>query len=93
MADALNKKAQHTLVTIVITQLNILRELEDLDIQVVSYRKANVQLPVLTLHPSLMEEIRVNQDSDPELQRIKQNLEKGIQFQWTLPRNSFSYNV
>jgi len=66
MADALNKKAQHTLVTIVITQLNLLRELEDLDIQVVSHKKANVQLPALTLQPSLMEEIRVNQDSDPE---------------------------
>ena len=81
MADALNKKAQHTLVTIVITQLNLVRELEDLDIQVVSHRKANVQLPTLTLQSSLMEEIRVNQDSDLELQRIKQNLYKGIQFQ------------
>jgi len=53
VVDALNKEAQHTLVTIVITQLNLLRELEDLDIQVVSHRKANVQLPALTLQPSI----------------------------------------
>ena len=71
MADALNKTAQHTLFTIVITQLNLSREPEDLDIQVVSHRKANVQLPALSLQPSLTEEIRVNHDSDLELQRIK----------------------
>ena len=91
MPDALNKKAQHTLDTVVTTQLNLLRELEDLDmqfedldIQLVSHRKANVQMPTLTLQSSLMEELRVHQDSDPEFQRIKQNLEKGIQFQRTL---------
>jgi len=39
-----------------------LRELDDSDIQVMLHRKANVQLLALTLQPSLMEEIRVNQD-------------------------------
>ena len=67
MADALNRKVQYTLYAVVITQLNLLRELEDLDIQVVSNRKVNVQLSALTLQPSLMQEIRVNQDSDPVL--------------------------
>ena len=84
MAEALNKKAQHTLYAVVITQLNLLREFEIFDIQLVLNRKLSVQLSALPLQPSLMEEIRVNQDSDPELQRIKHNLEKGIQFQWTL---------
>jgi len=93
MADALNKKAQHTLVATVITQLNLLRELEDIDIRLVSHRKAYVQLLALTLQPSLMEEIRVNQHSGPELQRIKQNLEKGTQFQWTLSWGSPRYSV
>jgi len=49
VAGALNKKAQHTLNTVVTTQLNLLRELEDLDIQLVSHRKANVQMLTLTL--------------------------------------------
>ena len=93
MADALNKKAQHTLITVVITLLNLLRELEDLDIQLMLHKKANVQLLALTLQPSLMEEIRVNQDSDPELQRIKQNLEKGIRFQWTSLWDSLRYSA
>jgi len=62
--------------TVVITQLNFLRERKDLHIRLVSYWTANVQLLALTLQPSLMEEPRVNQDSDPALQRIKQNLKK-----------------
>ena len=60
MADAVNRKAQHTMNTVVITQLNLLRELEDLDIPLVSHWNVNVQLLVLTLQPSLMEETRVN---------------------------------
>ena len=42
MADAPNRKAQHTLYAVVITQLNLLRELEVLDIQLVLNRKVNV---------------------------------------------------
>jgi len=60
VAGALNRKAQHILNTVVTTQLNLLRELEDLAIQLISHRKANVQLLALTLQSSLMEETRVN---------------------------------
>jgi len=74
VAGALDRKAQHTLNTVMITLLNLLRELEDLDIQLMLHKKANVQLLTLTLQPSLMEKISVNQDSDPRLRRIKQNL-------------------
>ena len=59
-----------------ITQLSLLKELEDLRIQLVPHRQAHVQLSALTLQPSIVEEIRVSQESDPELQRIKKNLEK-----------------
>jgi len=71
MAYALNRKAQHTLNIVVTTQLNLLRELWDLSVLLISHRKVNVQFLALTLQPSLMEEIRVNQDSDPELQGIR----------------------
>jgi len=60
VAGALNRKAQHILNTVVTTQLNLLRELEDLAIQLISHRKVNVQLLALTLQSSLMEETRVN---------------------------------
>jgi len=60
VAGTLYRKAQYTLNTVVTTQLNLLRELEDLAIQLMSHRKANVQLLALTVQPSLMEEIRVN---------------------------------
>ena len=57
----------------VITQLSLLKELEDLRIQLLSHGKAHVELSTHTLRPSTVEEIRVNQENDPELQRIKQN--------------------
>ena len=76
VADALNRKAQHTVNTVVITQLNFLRGLEDLHVQLVPHWKENVQLLSLISQPFLMEEPRVNQNSDPTLQRIKQNLKK-----------------
>ena len=59
------------------TQLSLLREWEDLGIQLVSHGYENVQVSAFTLQPSIVEEIWVNQESDPELQRTKQNLEKG----------------
>ena len=49
VAGALNRKVQHTLNTVVTTQLNLLRELEDMHIQLVLHREANVQMPTLTL--------------------------------------------
>ena len=49
MAGALDRKAQHTLNTVVTTQLNLLRELEDFVIQLMLHKKANVQLLALTL--------------------------------------------
>jgi len=61
---------------VVITQLNFLRELKDSHIRLMSHWKANVQLLALILQPSVIEEPRVNQDSDPALQRMKQNLKK-----------------
>ena len=67
VVDALSRKVQHSLNTVVITQLSFLKELEDLGIQLVSRRQAHVQLSALTLQPSIMEEIRVNQESDLEL--------------------------
>jgi len=67
VADVLSRKAQHSLNTVVITQLSLLRELEDLGIQLVSHGQASVQLSALALQPSIVEEIRMNQESGPEL--------------------------
>jgi len=61
--------------TVVITELNLL--LEDLGVQLRSHRQASIQLSSLILQPSIVEEIRVNQEDDPKFQRIKQNLKRG----------------
>jgi len=77
VVDALSRKTQHSSNTVVIAKLSLLKELGDLRVRLVSHRQAHVQLSALTLQPSTVEEIQVSQESDPELQRIKQNLEKG----------------
>jgi len=48
----MSRKAQHSSNIVVISQLRLLRELEELGIQLVSHGRANVQLSTLTLHPS-----------------------------------------
>ena len=59
-----------------ITQLNLLRELVDFGVQLVSYRQASVPLLALTLQAFIVEEIWVNQENNLQAQRIKQNLER-----------------
>jgi len=49
VTDALSRKVQHSSNIVMITQLNLLRELKDLGIQLVSHGQANVQLSALTL--------------------------------------------
>jgi len=68
---------QHRSNTVVVTQLSLLKELEDLGVPLISHGKAHIQLSALTLQPSMVKEIRVSQQSDPKLQRIRQSLEKG----------------
>ena len=63
--------------TIMITQLNLLKELEDLGVQLVSHRQAITQMSTVTLQPSTTEEIRVNREDDTKLERIKKNLKRG----------------
>ena len=73
-ADASSRKTQHSLNTIVITQMSLLKELQSMGVQLISHGQASLQLSALTLQPFVVEEIRVNQEINPELQRIKQNL-------------------
>ena len=47
VADALSRKAQHSSNTVVITQLNLLRELEDFSIQLVSHGQTKAHLSAL----------------------------------------------
>ena len=76
VADALSRKAQHSLNTIMITQPCVLEDLERLGVELVSQEYT---CPVVCLRSTTFfgEEIRSHQEEDVKLQRIKQNLEKG----------------
>ena len=75
MADALSRKPQHRLNTVVITQLHLLKKLKDLGVQLVSHDKQVFNYLHFPCN-SLVEDIRVNQEDDLELQLIKQNPKK-----------------
>ena len=49
VTDVLSRKTQDSLNTIVITQLSLLKELENLGVQLVSNGQASVQLSTMTL--------------------------------------------
>ena len=60
VADALSRKIKHNLNIIVITQINILRELEDIGIELVSYERVHALLLALEVPPSLLEDIKLH---------------------------------
>jgi len=57
--------------------MSLLKEYESMGVQLVSRKQASVQLSALTLQPSIAEKIQVNKETDPELEKIKKNLDKG----------------
>jgi len=56
VTNALSRKAQDSPNRVVITQRSLLREVEDLGIQLVSHGQATVQLSAVTLQLTIMEE-------------------------------------
>jgi len=77
VADALSRKAQHSLNTIIITQSRVLEDLERLGVELISHGSSRALLSALEVQPSLLEEIKAHQKGDVKLQRIRQTLEKG----------------
>jgi len=75
-ANALNRKVQHSVNTVVFAQLSLLKGLEDSSVQLVTHGQIDVQLSVFTL-PYIAEGIQVNLGNDLQLQRIKHNPNKG----------------
>ena len=68
VADALSRKAQYSLNTIIITQPHILEDLDRLGIDLVSQELTHALLLSLEMQPSLLEEIKSHQEEDVKLQ-------------------------
>jgi len=77
VVDALSRKAQCILNTIIITQPRVLEYLERLGVELVSQESTHALLFSSDVQPSLLEEIKSHQEEDVKLQRVKQNLERG----------------
>ena len=74
VADALTRKTQHGLNKMLSTQPNILRDLENIGIELVLLGFTEGLLLALELQPSIIEEIGVSQVDDAKLETFRQNV-------------------
>jgi len=77
VVDSLSRKTQHGLNTMINTQPNILRGLENMGIELVLLRYIDGMLSALEVQPSIIEEIMTNQKDDTKLDRLRQNVAQG----------------
>ena len=60
-------KTQHNLNTIAITQLDMLRDIENMGIEFVSYKQVIALLSTLEVQPCIREGIKLHQKNDTKL--------------------------
>ena len=73
VVDALSRKAQYNLNTIIITQPRVLEDPERLGVELISHGSTHALLSSLEVQPSLLEETKSHQKEDAKLQRISKN--------------------
>ena len=74
VADALSRKSQGLVNCLITTQKEILRDLEELGIELCKQGSIDVVLNALTIQPTLMDEIRAAQRHDSYIQEIRYRL-------------------
>ena len=76
VADALSRKTHYSLNAMTIVRLEILRDLENLGIELVFPGKPRSFLGSLVVQPTLLDEIKQAQAKDEEVKRIRESLNK-----------------
>ena len=75
VANALSRKTQVSCNCLITTQKELLWDLEKLGIEVCRHGSNSI-LSALTIQPTLIEEIRIAQRQDPQIQEIRYRLER-----------------
>ena len=73
VADTLSRKTQHELSITINTQLHILRDLENMSIELVVRGYKNGMLSALKVQPFTVEEIKASQKDGAKLERFRHN--------------------
>lgn len=77
VANALSWKAQHRLNTMISTQLDIVRDLENMGIELVLPGYIDGLLLALEVHSSIIEEIKTSRKDDAKLEKLRFNVAPG----------------
>lgn len=71
IADALSRKTQHNLSTVISIQPGILRDLEDMGIELILPGLTDGLLSTLEVQPLIAEEIKARQKDDALLEKLR----------------------
>jgi len=77
VTDALSRKTQHGLNTMINTQYDLLRGLENMCIKLVLPGYIDGMVSALEVQPSIIEEITASQKEDTKVERLRQNIAQG----------------
>ena len=83
VADALSRKPHHGANTILSVRPEILRDLERMGVELILPHESKAVLSGILVHPTLLDEIRLAQVGDMEIERIKENISKGRALDFT----------
>ncbi|CAH9101779.1 unnamed protein product [Cuscuta epithymum] len=72
VADALSRKSSATLMVMMVMDPKLRKEIEDFELEIV-----NGRLAVMTMTPSIFEDIAIKQELDPELVKLKEYVKEG----------------
>ena len=86
VADALSKKFAGNLATLLTTQKHILEYLSKMRIEV-RFHETEAQLANLRVQPTLIDRIKIAQSIDPQLQKIRDLINLGSQFEFWIHRD------
>ncbi|XP_028099027.1 uncharacterized protein LOC114298613 [Camellia sinensis] len=86
VADALSRKTPSNLATLITDQKNILEDLQRLNIEI-RWHTHGVQLANLRVQPTLINRIKDAQGRDPQLQKLKAEMEIGLQMEFCMHKD------
>ena len=86
VADALSRKTPSNLATLITDQKNILEDLQRLNIEI-RWHNHGVQLANLRVQPTLIDRIKDAQGKDPQLQKLKAEMEIRLQMEFCMHKD------
>lgn len=83
VADALSRKSFENIARLLTSQSQLIKDIQNLKIEIIDHQ-ANGILSYVSMEPSILGNIKQIQTSDPQLENIKEKVEKGEEQKFTI---------